>query len=137
MADLTPKNGQVVRYVYLWRREFERGEETGRKVRPVCVTVILPTTADATRILLFPITSQPPGPNRQALSIPDVELLRSGLRGPAWVILDEGNTDLWETSFHVEDRTPLGRFSYSFFSRLREGALAQLQAGDFQPVPRD
>ena len=135
-TDTGPRNGHVVRYGYLWRREFEHGEESGRKARPVCLTIMLPGAPGATRILLFPITSQPPNADRVALEIPETELRRTGLRGPAWIVLDDCNTDLWETSFHVEDRTPMGRFSYAFFSRLRDAALRQLQAGRLRPVPR-
>jgi hypothetical protein len=136
MTEATPKNGHVIHYDYLWRREFERGEESGRKTRPVCVTVVLPGRLDVTRILVFPITSQPPGPHRIAMAVPDTELRRVGLRGPAWVVLDESNTDLWEGSFHVVNRTPMGRFSYVFFDRLRSAALGQLNAGRLRPVPR-
>jgi len=136
MTDQRPRNGHVIHYGYLWRREFERGEESGRKTRPVCLTVVLPGAPNATRILLFPITSQPPGADRAALAIPETELRRARLRGPAWILLDDCNTDVWETSFYVEDRTPLGRFSYAFFARLRDVALRQLEAGRLRPVPR-
>jgi hypothetical protein len=136
MTEAAPKNGHIVRYAYLWRREFEQGEESGRKARPVCVTVVLPNAPGATRVLLFPITSQPPQTGRAALTIPETELRRTGLAGPAWIVLDDCNVDLWEVSFHVEDRTPLGRFSYAFFARVRDVALAQLEARRLRPVPR-
>ncbi len=137
-TDAAPRNGQIIQYDYLWRREFERGEESGRKARPVCVTVVLPGRPDATRILVFPITSQPPTPptpHRIAMAIPETELRRAGLRGPAWIILDDCNTDLWEVSFHVVNRVPMGRFSYAFFDRLRNTAITQLEAGRIRPVP--
>jgi hypothetical protein len=35
-----------------------------------------------------------------------------------------------------EDRTPLARFSYAFFARLRDVALGQLQLGRLRAVPR-
>jgi hypothetical protein len=34
-----PEPGQVVRFVYLWKRQATVGEESGRKARPVCVVV--------------------------------------------------------------------------------------------------
>jgi len=51
-------------------------------------------------------------------------------------LLDDCNTDLWEASFHVEDRAPLGRFSYAFFTSIRDGALERLKGGLLRPVPR-
>ena len=36
-----PEHGQVILYSYLWAREFDRGEESGRKARPTCVMLIV------------------------------------------------------------------------------------------------
>lgn len=98
--------------------------------------MILPSAPGATRILLFPITSQAPQSERAALAIPEMELRRAGLRGQAWLMLDDCNTDVWEASFHIEDRAPLGRFSYAFFASIRDGALSRLEGGLLRPVPR-
>ncbi|RWC26294.1 MAG: hypothetical protein EOS73_14120 [Mesorhizobium sp.] len=35
-----PGHGHVI-LSYLWAREFDRGEESGRKARPTCVMVIV------------------------------------------------------------------------------------------------
>lgn len=32
-----PQHGHVILYSYLWAREYDRGEESGRKARPTCV----------------------------------------------------------------------------------------------------
>ncbi len=136
MADGRPRLGEVFRYDYLWRREFERGEDSGRKARPVCVTIMLSDRDGVTRVLLFPITSQPPGPARVALSVPETEARRTGLRTPAWIIIDDCNIDLWEASFHFADRRPVGRFSYAYFDRIRAAALQHLRGGALKPSPR-
>lgn len=136
MTDKSPRNGDVIRYSYLWRREFARDEESGRKARPVCVAVLLGNAPDRTRVALFPITSQPPQAGRVALAIPEMEARRARIRAPAWIILDECNADIWEISFHIEDTKTFGRFSYAFFERIRDTALKQLRAGRLQPVPR-
>ena len=131
-----PRNGDIFRYAYLWRREFERGEDAGRKARPVCLATLLPGAPGATRVILFPITSQPPQLGRAALAIPETEARRARLRTPAWLILDECNGDIWERSFHIEDQKPQGRFSFAFFQEVRDLALKQLRAGAFRATPR-
>ena len=136
MTDGRPRPGEVYRYDYLWRREFERGEESGRKARPVCVTVVLSDRDGAARVLLFPITSQPPSAARMALSVPDTEARRTGLQTPAWIVIDDCNVDLWERSFHLADRRPFGRFSYAYFDRIRAAALQLLREGKVKPVSR-
>lgn len=136
MTSSRPRNGEVFRYSYLWRRESERGEDAGRKIRPVCLSVLLGDDAGKTRVALFPITSQPPSKERAFLQIPETELKRLGLREPAWVILDECNLDIWEASFHIADRRPLGRISYALFERIRAVALEQLRAGLLGQIPR-
>lgn len=140
MATNEPRNGDVLRYAYLWRREHEKGEDAGRKLRPACVTLLLSDSGN-TRLLLFPMTSQPPGSDRAALEIPQAELTRIRLKGPCWLILDECNLNIWESSFYLADRRTLGRFSYPFFDRYqrnsREGASgAQARSGS-TPVAAD
>lgn len=52
------KPGDLLRYYYLWARQADAGEESGRKARPVCIVVRIPTTPAA--LFLFPLTSQQP-----------------------------------------------------------------------------
>jgi len=33
------ERGLVIPFVYLWRREHEAGEESGRKIRPLLIVV--------------------------------------------------------------------------------------------------
>ena len=83
MTDKPPRNGEIIRYSYLWRREFGRFEEAGRKTRPACVAVLLGSAPDKTRIVLLPITSQTPQAGRVALAIPEMEARRVRLKAPA------------------------------------------------------
>lgn len=64
MATLEPETGLVIRYRYLWQRQARAGEETGRKARPACV--VIPIGAKGADVVLFPLTTQPPGPDRVA-----------------------------------------------------------------------
>jgi hypothetical protein len=65
--------GDVVLYSYLWAGEYECGEESGRKTRPACVMVLFKDNKGRQTTLLFPITSQKPLPQTQAVEIPETE----------------------------------------------------------------
>lgn len=71
-------------------------------------------------LILFPITTQPPQPDRFAVEIPEMERWRAGLDSTVrlWLILDEYNEDVIGRSFYLEDEPPLGRFSKAFFLPL-------------------
>ncbi|WP_436818466.1 hypothetical protein [Neorhizobium sp. DT-125] len=86
--------------------------------------------------LLFPITSQPPTANSWAIEIPETEARRAGLYMPAWVIVDEFNSDDLAASWAIEDATPLGRFSRKFMSRIAAAAAQAIRASKMRSVPR-
>jgi hypothetical protein len=134
MTEIT--HGSVILYSYLWAREHKRGEESGRKTRPTCVMMILRGQGGVEMPLLFPVTSRRPLPDRRALEIPETEARRARLYTPAWVIVDEFNTDDLETSFAIEDRKPLGAFSRKFMARIAAEAAVTIRAGGARAVPR-
>jgi hypothetical protein len=137
MAGMTePEHGQVILYSYLWAREYDRGEESGRKARPTCVMLIIAGKEGRQRPLLFPITSQPPRPGSRSVQIPDTEARRAKLYTPSWVIVDEFNTDDLAASWAIEDAKPLGQFTRRFMSRIAAGAAAAIRAGAARSVPR-
>jgi hypothetical protein len=131
-----PQHGDVILYSYLWAREHDKGEESGRKARPTCVMMIVAGKDRKSKPLLFPITSQPPRPGARSMEIPETEARRAGLYVPAWVIVDEFNTDDLATSWAIEDAKPLGRFSRKFMSRIAGEAAAAIRAGVARTVPR-
>jgi hypothetical protein len=133
---IEPANGLVIRYNYLWAREFDRQEEAGRKARPTCVQIIVTRAASEIVVALFPITSQPPLSDRAALEIPETEGRRVGLRLPAWVIVDEWNLDNLAASLHIGDSRPLGRFSSAFMRRVRKAASASIRERRYRSIPR-
>lgn len=114
-ADI--QSGCVIRFPYLWSREAMRGESEGRKQRPTAVGFRLPRARGEDLLVLFPITSQPPGPERFSVEIPDMEKRRAGLDATLrlWIVLDDYNTDIIGQSFYLEPGPPLGRFSRAFF----------------------
>lgn len=83
------EQGDVAEFYYLWHREAQQGEESGRKPRPVCVVIKTPGNPDI--VFLFPFTSKAPLPGQLALSVPETECRRIGLTAPCWIILDEYN----------------------------------------------
>jgi hypothetical protein len=136
LSALEPSNGLVISYNYLWAREHDRDEESGRKARPACVQVILARRETGTVVALFPITSQPPRTGRTALEIPEIEARRIGLTIPSWIIVDEWNLDDLAKSPHIADARPLGALSPAFMKRVRKEAAARIRARRYRSVPR-
>jgi hypothetical protein len=132
---IEPANGLVIRYDYLWAREYDRQEESGRKDRPACVQIIIADAA-GTIVALFPITSRKLHADRTALEIPEIEARRVGLNVPAWIVVDEWNLDNLAKSPHIADVRPLGTFSAAFMRRVRESAAARIRARAYRSVPR-
>jgi hypothetical protein len=136
LSALEPSNGLVISYNYLWAREHDRDEESGRKARSACVQVILARRETGTVVALFPITSQPPRTGRTALEIPEIEARRIGLTIPSWIIVDEWNLDDLAKSPHIADARPLGALSPAFMKRVRKEAAARIRARRYRSVPR-
>lgn len=108
--------GQIVRFHYLWKRQAQAGEETGRKARPVCVVVR--TAATPGVVFLFPITSQMPNEERLFLPISQIECRRAGLDFSCWIVLDEYNRVELDKAFDFESTAPLGSFSPAFLKKI-------------------
>jgi hypothetical protein len=137
-----PETGLVINYHFLWARQHEQGEESGRKARPVCVVV--PLRMQAGTVVLFPLTTQRPGPDRVAIEVPETERRRLKLRGhgSSWIILDEANSDRMPGTYHLEPISydPLvvsyGRFSEAFIQLIVRTVATALRAGKVTLVPR-
>ncbi len=105
--------------------------------------VVLPRMADRpARVALYPITSQPPGPDRVAIELPAIEKRRLGLMDAprSWIILDETNLDELPTSPNFErvESSIDHPFVYGELSRafLKTFAQAALSAARRMAVPR-
>jgi hypothetical protein len=119
-----PANGLVISYNYLWAREHDRREESGRKPRPACVQIIIGDGESGTVVALFPITSQPPRAERTALAIPETDAHRIGL---TWIIVDEWNLDDLARSPHIADSRPIGLLSSAFMKRVCAAAADRIR----------
>ena len=131
-----PSNGLVIFYNYLWAREYDRHEESGRKARPACVQIIVASGKSGTVVALFPITSQPPQAGRTALEIPETDARRIGLTIPSWIIVDEWNLDDLAKSPHITDVRPIGALSPAFMKRVRREAADRIRARRYRSIPR-
>lgn len=117
------EQGDVAEFHYLWHREAQNGEESGRKPRPVCIVIRTPGNLDV--VFLFPFTSKQPGADRLALSVPETECRRIGLAAPCWIILDEYNRVEMDKDYDFVSTEPIGSVGAAF---LREIAATVKQA---------
>lgn len=99
------ETGDVVpAYPYLWLWQSQRGEEEGRKSRPVCVAIASQGADGLTHLALLAITGTAPRADQLAVEIPPLEIRRIGLSEfkQAWIIVSEYNYDILERSFSLE-----------------------------------
>lgn len=91
-----PYAGLVIRYSYLWKREYEEGREEGMKDRP-CAVVLVVTDEDGEReVLVLPITHTPPANPIDAVEIPTETKRRLGLDAErSWIVITEANEFVW------------------------------------------
>jgi len=116
-----PKFGDVWHYDYLWSWQNERGETEGRKPRPISFVAVIEDAKGVHNLFMLAITSRPPLPNQTAIEIPLVEKRKAGLDDISlWVIVDEYNHDVLETSFYFNTNRKIGSFSSSFADYILE-----------------
>jgi hypothetical protein len=104
-------------YPYLWRWQQSRGEEEGRKDRPVCVAIASKDSSGLTHLALLAISGTPPGKEQKALELPPLEIRRIGLKEHkrAWITVSEYNYDILERSFSLQiPDKPLKKLSPRF-----------------------
>lgn len=138
MTDL-PKTGDVFNYPYLWAWQDARGETEGRKDRPCCAALVVPLKSGKHRIYVLPITTKEPSDQTEALGVPRTEVRRAGLSSDVsqWVILNEWNREILETSFYISDIAGSGNFSRKFTDQLLEKLKLLLASGNIKTVARE
>ena len=91
-----PVPGLVISYSYLWSREADAGEETGRKDRPCSVLIAVHRRPEELVVYVAPITHSRPAVKEGGLEIPPGVKRRLGLdEAPSWVITTEFNAFPW------------------------------------------
>lgn len=139
----TPVQGLVIRYSYLWQREFLRGQEEGVKDRP-CAVILVTTTEQGDEVVtVLPITHTPPSDMRFAVEIPTMTKQRLGLDGErSWVVLTEANRFIWPgpdlRPLRAQDAGSVvyGLLPYALMDDIRKRFIALLKAHQGRVVPR-
>lgn len=123
------QHGDVWNYPYLRARQARKGESGGRKSRPCVLAVTIGKAEGRTWVVLLAVTTQPPAPDAHALEVPETEKRRAGLDTgrPMWVILDEHNRDIVETSFYFEPQGKIGRIGAPFLKQVQAEFIKALR----------
>ncbi len=96
MSFPDPYPGLVIRYAYLWKREFDAGRDEGTKDRPCAIVVTVVDDEGDKEVWVLPISHSPPIDPADAVEIPTVTKNRLGLDSErSWIGLTEANVFLW------------------------------------------
>jgi hypothetical protein len=91
-----PYAGLVIRYSYLWKREFDAGREEGTKDRPCAIVMTIVDEEGDKEVLVLPVTHSPPADPADAIEIPAATKTRLGLDGErSWIVITEANEFVW------------------------------------------
>ncbi len=142
MSLPTPHPGLVIRYAYLWKREYEEGREEGSKDRPCAIVMSVTDDDGEAQVLVLPVTHTPPYNAADAVEIPLATKQRLGLDGErSWIVLTEVNEFIWPGP----DIRPVpggdGSIAYGvlpprLFDVVRDRFLARVEQGGAVRVPR-
>ena len=128
------ERGAAYSYNYLWAREADSAEESGRKNRAACFLVRPSCQPDL--MYLFAITSQEPAKHRVAEKLPSAECQRCGLREPAWLMLDEYNIAIDSELHDFTSLNPLGNFSPNYLKHILKIAVEAAVTGRSRAILR-
>lgn len=126
--------GSLYRFNYLWSREYRRGEDSGRKGRPVCLVVR--STSSPAVLFLFPLTSREPPADVIALPVDKKECRLADLRHPCWIVLEEYNRVDENELYDFESLTPIGAFSPIFLKQVAATIKRASELERLTGVPR-
>jgi hypothetical protein len=109
-----PEPGLVISYAYLWRVEYDRGQEEGTKDRPCVLVLTVKDEEGDTVVTVVPITHTPPERTDAAVEIPQPTKRRLGLdEARSWVVVSEINRFVWPgPDLRPVSRTKTNRFDY-------------------------
>ena len=138
-----PAPGLVIRYSYLWRREFLVGREEGVKDRPCAIVAVVADDEGERHVLVLPVTHVPPEAPAEAVEMPAATKRRLGLDDErSWIILAEANEFVWPgpdlrpQPGRGTESVALGFLPPALFRQVRDGFLALDQRRKAGVVPR-
>lgn len=140
----TPVPGLVLRYSYLWYREFLEGREEGQKDRPCAIVAsVRADDSGETRVLVLPVTHTPPDHASLAIEIPAQTKRRLGLDDArSWVIFSEWNEFVWpgpdlrRVSNADDASIAFGMLPPGLLAAIRDRFLALARTGGSRRVSR-
>lgn len=137
-----PEPGLFLSYGYLWKWQDEMGDDTGEKNRP-CVIVLSTENNDGdTVVMVVPVTSRQPRPDRGSVEIPAKVQAHLGLDGEqCWVIIDEVNKFIWPGPDLTQIPGQPGKFHYGFippklYKKIIVGCATIAKAHQLRSVTR-
>lgn len=96
MSFPAPYPGLVIRYAYLWKREYDLGREEGSKDRPCAIVMAVVDQVGDQEVLVLPITHTPPSNPADAIEIPAATGKRLHLDSErSWIVISEANEFVW------------------------------------------
>jgi hypothetical protein len=138
-----PVPGLVIRYSYLWHREYLEGIEEGQKDRPAAIVAAIHKEAEGQRVLVLPITHQEPYDKRTAIEIPQTVKKRLGLdEDRSWVVISEYNEFLWpgpdlrRITGAPDNSVAYGMLPPSLFAIIKRALLKRFKADAVNPIRR-
>ena len=138
-----PTPGLVIRYSYLWRREYEQGREEGVKDRPCAILLATAQENGEQIVTVLPVTHTPPVDPAYAVEIPLATKRRLGLdEARSWIVVTEANRFVWPgPDLRPSIRGDAASVAYgllpaALYDQVRIKWLALFQAGQYQRVLR-
>jgi hypothetical protein len=138
-----PEPGLVISYAYVWRREFEAGQEEGSKNRPCVIVLSVNKQESGTQVTVVPITHSLPSSALPYVEIPHRVKQHLGLDDDrSFVILDEVNQFIWP-GYDLRPIPGQQRdIAYGFlpprlFDQIRSGILEIILQRRGKIIPRD
>ena len=134
MSFPEPVPGLVIRYSYLWRRDYEQGRDEGSKDRPCAIVMAVVDEDDEQDILVLAVTHTPPSDPADAIEIPPQTKRRLGLDfDRSWIVISEANEFVWPgpdlrpLPGHDESSIAYGVLPPRFFAYVRDRFLERDQ----------
>ena len=139
-----PIPGLVLRYSYLWMREYLAGRDEGSKDRPCAIVAAIDRDENgATRVLVLPITHSPPDAATPNVEIPASVKARLKLdEQRSWVVLAEWNEFVWpgpdlrRVPGKADGSVAYGMLPPKLFAEIRDKFLAGAKKNAARGAPR-
>jgi hypothetical protein len=138
-----PVSGLVIRYSYLWKDEYQRGQDEGVKDRP-CAVILVTVNEEGERVVtVLPITHTPRSDPTLAVEIPAAVKRRLKLDDErSWVVLTEANRFIWPgpdlSPARPGDLASIsyGLLPFALFEEIRIKFIAAIKARRASVIPR-